>query len=108
MKRITLVVLGVATVAAIVAFTATATWPVTAQEPAPIFVTQIPTGYRDWRLISVAHEAGELNDIRSILGNDPAMKAYREGKLLFPEGTMIARIAWRYVPSEENNKIFGR
>jgi hypothetical protein len=36
-------------------------------EPAPIFVTQIPAGYRDWRLISVAHEAGILNDIRAIL-----------------------------------------
>jgi hypothetical protein len=29
-------------------------------------------------------------------------------KLPFPEGTIIARIVWRHVPSEENNKIFGR
>ena len=29
-------------------------------------------------------------------------------KLPFPEGTIIARMAWRHVPSEENNKIFGR
>jgi hypothetical protein len=56
----------------------------------------------------VAHEAGDLNDLRAILGNDVAMKAYREGKTLFPEGTIIARIAWSYVPSEENNKVFGR
>jgi hypothetical protein len=49
-----------------------------------------------------------LNDIRSILGNDIAIKSYREGKLPFPEGTIIARIAWNYIPSEENNKIFGR
>jgi hypothetical protein len=108
MKRITLLLLEVATLAGIVAFTATATRHVSAQEPAPIFVTQIPAGYRDWRFISVAHEAGELNDIRTILGNDPAIKAYREGKLPFPEGTIIVRIAWRYVPSAENNKIFGR
>ena len=108
MKRIILLLLGVATLAGIVAFTATASRQVTAQEAAPIFVTKIPAGYRDWRFISVAHEAGELNDIRTILGNDPAIKAYREGKLPFPEGTIIARIAWRYVPSEENNKIFGR
>ena len=78
------------------------------QEGSPIFVTEIPPGYRDWRLISVAHEAGKLNDIRAILGNDIAIKAYREGTLPFRDGTIIARIAWLYVPSEENNKIFGR
>lgn len=44
----------------------------------------------------------------AILGNDKAIRAYREGKLSFPDGTIIARIAWSYVPSEENNKIFGR
>ena len=78
------------------------------QESFPIFVTEIPPGYRDWRLISVAHEEGNLNDIRAILGNDIAIKAYREGTLPFPEGAIIARIAWSYVPSEENNKTFGR
>ena len=74
----------------------------------PIFVTEIPPGYRDWRLISVAHEEGNLNDIRAILGNNIAIKAYREDKLPFPEGTIIARLAWSYVSSEENNKVFGR
>jgi hypothetical protein len=69
---------------------------------------ELPPGYRDWRLISVAHEAGNLNDLRAILGNDVAIKAYREGKLPFPDGTIIARLAWSYVPSEENNKVFGR
>jgi len=78
------------------------------QESSPIFLTEMPPGYRDWRLISVAHEEGSLNDIRAILGNDIAIKAYREGKLPFPEGSIIARVAWSYVPSEENNKIFGR
>jgi hypothetical protein len=77
-------------------------------EAAPIFGIKIPTGYRDWRLISVAHEEGDLNDIRAILGNNAAIKAYREEKLPFPDGTIIARIAWTYVPSEENNKVFGR
>ena len=74
----------------------------------PIFGIKIFPGYRDWRLISVAHEEGNLNDIRAILGNDIAIKAYREGKLPFPDGTVIARIAWKDVPSEENNKVFGR
>jgi hypothetical protein len=77
-------------------------------EVVPAFVTEIPHGYRDWRLISVAHEEGELKDIRAVLGNDLAIKTYREGKLPFPEGAIIGRIAWRHVPSAENNEVFGR
>jgi hypothetical protein len=73
---------------------------------APIFVTEIPPGYRDWKLVSVAREEGKLDDIRAILGNDEAIKAYREGKP-FPDGSIIARIAWSYDVSEENNRIFG-
>lgn len=72
-----------------------------------IYDIEIPTGYRDWKLISVAHEAGKLNDLRAILGNDIALKAYREGKLPLPDGAIIARLAWEYTPSEENNKAFG-
>ena len=108
MKRISFLFIAVAILAGVVGFAATASRHAAAQEAAPIFVTKIPDGYRDWKFISVAHEAGELNDIRTILGNDPAIKAYRAGKLPFPEGTIIARIAWRHVPSEENNKVFGR
>jgi Cytochrome P460 len=78
------------------------------EQAAPVFLTKVPPGYRDWKLVSVAHEAGELNDIRAILGNDIAIKAYRDGTLPFPDGAIIARIAWNYVPSAENNKVFGR
>src|SRR3984957_13667432 len=73
-------------------------------EAVPIFGIKIPPGYRDWRVITVAHEEGNNNDLRAVLGNDIAIKAYREGKLPFPDGSMIARLAWSYVPSEENNK----
>jgi Cytochrome P460 len=75
---------------------------------APVFDVKMPTDYRDWRLVSVAHEEGNLNDLRAILGNDIAIKAYREGRFPFPDGAIIARLAWNYVPSEENNKVFGR
>lgn len=78
------------------------------EEEAPIYVKKIPRGYRDWKLITVAHEAGPLQDIRAVLGNEIALKAYRSGKVPFPEGTIIARIAWDYVASEENNKLFGK
>ena len=79
-----------------------------AEDEASPVLGQIPSGYRDWGLISVAHEEGNLNDLRAVLGNDVAIKAYREGKLPFPDGAIIARLAWSYVPSEENNKAFGR
>jgi hypothetical protein len=75
---------------------------------APIFGGNVPPGYRDWRLISVAHEEGNLNDLRAILGNDVAIKAFREEKLPFPDGTIIARLAWSYLPLEESSKAFGR
>ncbi|MGO9084818.1 MAG: cytochrome P460 family protein [Candidatus Sulfotelmatobacter sp.] len=105
MKWIAFLLVGVAV--GVVAFTVPASGHAD-EKGAPIFVTEIPPGYRDWKLISVAHEEGNLNDIRAILGNDEAIKAYREGNLPFPEGTIIGRIAWSYVASEENNKIFGR
>lgn len=41
------------------------------------------------------------------MGNDVAVKAYREGKLPFPDGTVIAALHYGHVPSAENDKIFG-
>ena len=98
---------AVVAMAGMVAFTALASGDA-GGEAVPIFGVKIPAGYRDWRLISVAHEEGNLNDLRAILGNDVAIKAYRDRKLPFPDGTIIARLAWSYVPSEENSKAFGR
>ena len=51
-------------------------------EATPVFGIKLPPGYRDWRLISVAHEEGSLNDLRAILGNDIAIRAAREGRPL--------------------------
>jgi hypothetical protein len=107
MRGISYLLVAVAAVAGVVANSAPASGHADG-EAAPIFGVKIPPGYRDWKLISVAHEEGNLNDIRAILGNDVAIKAYREGTLPFPDGTIIARLAWSYVPSEENNKVFGR
>jgi len=77
-------------------------------EAVPLFGVKIPPGYRDWRLISVAHEEGNLNSIGAVLGNDVAIKAYREGKLPFPDGTIIAALHYSHVASDENNKVFGQ
>ncbi len=78
------------------------------EHSAPVYVTAIPPGYRDWKLISVAHEEGDLHSFAVVLGNDLAIKAYREGKLPFPDGAIIAALHYSHVPSEENNKVFGR
>jgi len=80
----------------------------TGEKATPMFGINIPPGFRDWQVISVAHEAGNNNDLRAVLGNDVAIKAYRDQKLPFPDGTIIARLAWVYTPSDENNKAFGR
>ena len=107
MKRITFLLIAVASLMGVLAFTGSRPGHAH-QDAGPIFVTEIPPGYRDWKLISVAREEGELKDIRAILGNDIAIKAYRDGKLPFPDGAIIARIAWSHDASEENNKAFGR
>lgn len=77
-------------------------------EASPVFGVRIPVGYRDWAVISVAHEAGTLNDLRAVLGNAVAVKAFREGTLPFPDGSIIGRLAWKYASSPENNAVFGR
>ena len=71
------------------------------------YVTKIPPGYRDWKVISIAHEAGKLNSLGIVLGNDIAIKAYREGTIPFPDGAIIAAMHYSHTPSDENNKVFG-
>lgn len=83
---------------------------VAAQAPddqgAPVYGVRLPEGYRDWKLVSVAQENGQNNDIRAILGNDIAIKAYRENIRPFPDGAIIARLAWRYESSPRNDSVF--
>ena len=107
MKRIAFFLISVATVGGAFAFTARASRH-SDQAATPIFVTEIPPGYRDWKFISVAHEEGNLNSFASILGNDLAIKAFRGQKLPFPDGAIIAALHYRFDSSEENNKVFGR
>ena len=106
MRRIVFVLVAVLALAGVVAYMAPASGQ-SDEEAAPIFGVKIPSGYRDWRLISVAHEEGSLNDLRAILGNDVAIKASREGTRPFPDGTIIARLAWSYDPLQESGKAFG-
>ena len=105
MKRMTFGLIALTMVAGVLA--AAASRPVDDATRA-IEAGRLPDGYRDWRLISVAREEGDLDDIRAVLGNDVAIDAYRNGTRPFPDGTIIARLAWSYDSSEENNKTFGR
>src|ERR1700722_5737574 len=106
MKQIALLLVAVATVAVAAAFMAPASGGA-ADDAVPIFGIKIPPGYRDWRLVSVAHEEGTLHSFAAILGNDVAIKAYREGTLPYPDGTIIAALHYGHVASEENDKVFG-
>src|SRR5688572_33386614 len=107
MIRIVFVLIALVVVACVVAATAPSSRPADDAARA-IDEGRLPDGYRDWRLISVAREEGELDDIRAILGNEVAIHAYRHGTRPFPDGAIIARLAWSYDSSDENNKTFGR
>jgi len=77
-------------------------------EAAPIYGIKISPGYRDWQLISANHLAGaggKLKQVRAQLGNDIAIRAFREGKLPFPDGSVIAALHWNETSPDENNKI---
>ena len=78
------------------------------EDAAPIFGITLPPGYREWKVISVAHEAGKLNDLRAILGNDIAYKAARDGQLPYPDGSIVARLAWGYERLPESEQAFGQ
>lgn len=107
MKWIVFWVVTISVVAGVVGSTAIASGRGD-DEASPIFGVKIPAEYRDWKLISVTHEEGDFNQLRAALGNDIAIKAYREEKLPFPDGAIIVALHWKRVPSDDDNKAFGR
>jgi hypothetical protein len=54
MKRVTFLLIPIAAVASVIAFSARAFRPAT-QAEVPIFVTEIPAGYREWRYSLAMH-----------------------------------------------------
>ena len=116
MKQIIFALLGVGALAGAVVTVS----PVSGQSDggaAPIYGIELPQGYRDWRLISVARLAGGKSDpalveahmahkqLRAQLGNYIAIKAFQEGKVPFPDGAIIAALHWNEVSSNENDKV---
>jgi hypothetical protein len=70
-------------------------------DSSPIYGVKIPDGYRRWVLIAPAQEAEPLNELRAVVGNDLAIKAYQESTLPFPDGTVLVKLAWKHVQSPE-------
>jgi hypothetical protein len=107
MRRIIFLLVSFAAIADVAASVAPASGqPDTSAAPA--YVTEIPAGYRDWTFISVAHEEGNLHSFAAVLGNDVAARAFREGTLPYPDGSIIVALHYSHVPSAENDKVFGQ
>jgi hypothetical protein len=106
MKRIVLALFGAGVLAGAIATTG----PVSGQsdgEASPIYGVKLPQGYRDWHLISVKQltGAGGLKQLRAQLGNDIAITAFRDGKLPFPDGAIIAALHWNEVSADADDKV---
>ena len=75
--------------------------PAAPGKTSPIYGVTLPQGYRAWELIAPAHEAAPLDELRAVLGNQTALKAYRDGTLPFPDGTVLVKLAWKHVQSPD-------
>ena len=106
MNRIAFLLIGVVTLAGTVTFLAAASG-LADEDSAPIYGVKIPANYREWKLIAVDNllVAGKTDQLRAQLGNEIAIKAFKEGKIPFPDGTIIVALHWNRVPSEDNNKV---
>jgi hypothetical protein len=106
LNRIALLLIGVVALAGAFTFMAAASGQADG-ESAPIYGVKMPAGYREWKLIAVDNflVAGKTDQLRAQLGNDIAIKAFKEGKVPFPDGAIIAAIHWTRVLSEDNIKV---
>jgi hypothetical protein len=82
------------------------TRPTAQSNSSPIYGVTIPAGYRDWQLIAVDQlKTDKVDQLRAQLGNEIAIKAFKEGTIPFPDGAIIAALHWKRVPSDDNNKV---
>src|SRR5580658_2440549 len=106
MKRIGFLLLAVATVAGIVTHIPHA-FAQSDGASSPIYGVKIPAGYREWKMIAVNQLviAPKGDQLRAQLGNEIAIKAFKEATIPFPDGSIIAAIHWTRVSSEYNNSV---
>ena len=106
MNRTALLLIGLVALAGGVTFMAAASGQAE-EESAPIYGVKLPANYRELKLIAVNNliVAGKTDQLRAQLGNDVAIKAFKEGKIPFPDGAIIAAIHWTRVRSEDNSNV---
>jgi len=106
MKRIVFSLIAITTVAGILASMGHASGADNAQA-SPIYGVTIPPGYRDWKMIAANQllVPGKVDQLRAQLGNEIAIKAFKQGTRPFPDGSIIVALHWNRVPSEDNNKV---
>src|SRR5690606_8478433 len=75
--------------------------PAAGSDVSPIYGVTIPDGYRKWQFIAPAHETAPLDELRVVLGNPKAIAAIEKNQLPFPDGTVLVKLAWKYVQSPE-------
>lgn len=101
MKPIRVGLLTVAAASMVYAATAVLSRSVGTPSASPIYGVTIPEGYRGWELIAPALEGEPLNELRAVVGNPIAVRAYREGRLPFPDGSILVKLAWHREQSPE-------
>jgi hypothetical protein len=106
MKPVGFLLLAIATLAGIVAYMPHASGQSDA-DSSSVYGVKIPDGYRDWKMIAVDQllVPGKTDQLRAQLGNEIAIKAFKEGTVPFPDGSIIAAIHWNRVSSEINNNV---
>ena len=105
MRRIAFLLVAVTAVAGVLAFTASVSGR-TDEQASPIYGVTIPAGYRNWKLIAVSEiAAGEKSQLRAEFGNDIAIKAFQQGTLPFPDGSIVIAQHWTKESSPENDKV---
>lgn len=50
-------------------------------------------GFEDWKVLAPSYRP-DKDHIRAILGNDAAVQAMKAGTRPFPDGTILAKVAW--------------
>jgi hypothetical protein len=55
----------------------------------------LPQGYRQWELVAPSLEDAPLDELRAVVGNKVAVDAFRSGKLPFPDGAVLVKLAWK-------------
>jgi hypothetical protein len=79
--------------------------PQAAENAAAPTGVMVPKGYRNWQVVAPS-QRDDKDEIRVILGNDIAMKAYRAKTLPFPDGAILAKLAWKREKSAEFPNTF--